>query len=248
MQIKELLSLIANIAKNEGLSEPFIVGGLPRDKLLNKVGEVKDIDITTGDESIKQLAQAVNKVLSVNYPDVSMKTFPDGHSQINTDGIKIDFSSNFKSPEVTKLLARAGYKGNPMMEELMSRDFTVNTLLLGMDLQTIKDPTGSGIKDIKNKILKTPLPPEITLSNDPKRIPRIIYMATKLGFDVEPQIIDFVKKNPQLMKGLKEKYIANKINQSLDKDPYKTIELINKMNLWDYIPITEKLRPYWSAK
>jgi len=244
MTIKELLNLIARVAKEEGTSEPFIVGGVPRDKAMGRAEEIQDIDLTTGDESIKKLADAVNRVLVANYPDVSMKTFPDGHSQINVDGMKVDFSSNFKSPQVDELLKRAGAEPDPMTAELMSRDFTVNSLLLGMDLSTIKDPTGSGMKDLNAKILKTPLPPNITLGNDPKRIPRIIYMATKLGFDVEQPIIDFVKQNPQLMEGVKDRYIADKIHDSLDKDPGKTVKLITEMNLWDYIPMTEKIRPY----
>jgi len=245
MKIRELLKLIDRISKEEGTSEPFIVGGVPRDKAMGRIEEIQDIDLTTGDDSIKRLADAVNRVLVANYPDVNMKTFPDGHSQINMNGMKVDFSSNFNSPQIKELLNRAGVD-NPdsMTKELMSRDFTVNSLLLGMDLSTIKDPTGSGIKDLKSGILKTPLPPHITLGNDPKRIPRIIYIATKLGLEVEKPIIEFVSKNPQLLDGVKDRYIADKIHSSLDKDSDKTVKLITDMNLWNSIPITERLRPY----
>ena len=249
MTIKELLNLIAKIAKEEGTSEPFIVGGLPRDKVMGRIKEVQDIDLTTGDESIKHLAEAVNSVISANYPDVHMKTFPDGHSQISIDGMKVDFSSNFQSPQVRKLMQKAGYTSpDSMTLELMSRDFTVNSLLLGLDISSIKDPTGSGIKDINTKIIKTPLPPQITLSNDPKRIPRIIYMATKLGFDVEQPIIDFVKNNPGLLKSIKDRYFIDKIHESLDKDTDKTIKLLTDMNLWSYIPLSERLRPHASGR
>lgn len=245
MRIKELLNLIATVAKESGTSEPFIVGGLPRDKVMDRIGEVQDIDLTTGDDSIKKLATEVHSVLAANYPEVHMKTFPDGHSQISIDGMKVDFSSNFRSPQVDKLLKKAGYTSpDPMTLELMSRDFTANSLLLGLDLSTIKDPTGAGIKDIKNKIIRTPLPPAITLGNDPKRIPRIIYLATKLGFNVEQPIIEFVRNNPGLLKNVKERYITDKINESLDKDSEKTVKLLTDMNLWQQIPISEKLRPY----
>ena len=46
------------------------------------------------------------------------------------------------------------------------------------------------------------------------------------------------------MEGVKDRYIADKIHDSLDKDPGKTVKLITEMNLWDYIPMTEKIRPY----
>jgi len=249
MRLTELLNLIAKVAKENGISEPFIVGGFPRDKIMGKIEEVQDVDITTGDDTVKALAISLNQILSVNYPDVSIKTFPDGHSQISIEDMKIDFSSNFTSPQVQPLLKKAGVASpEPMQIELMSRDFTCNTLLLKLDLSTTKDPTGTAIKDIKSKILKTPLPPPITLSNDNKRIVRIIYMATKLGFEVEPPIIDFVSKNPQLIQNSKPKYITDKLHTSMDYDTDKTVRLLTEMNLWQYIPISERLAPHSGGK
>ncbi len=249
MKVTELLNLIASVAKEKGTSEPFIVGGLPRDKIMGRVKEVQDVDLTTGDESIKTLAFYVNQKLAANYPDVGMKQFPDGHSQISIEGMKVDFSSNFKSPQVEPLLKKAGVVDpQPMQIELMSRDFTCNTLLLKLDLSATKDPTGTAINDIKNKIVKTPLPPAITLGNDNKRIVRIIYMATKLGFEVEQPIIDFVAKNPQLIQNSKPRYITDKIHESMDYDTDKTVRLLTQMNLWPYIPISARLAPYSTGK
>lgn len=55
--IKDALLEVKRLAKDNGLSEPYIVGGLPRDKILNRINKVEDIDITSGDESIHQLAE-----------------------------------------------------------------------------------------------------------------------------------------------------------------------------------------------
>src|SRR5690606_22117632 len=107
MKIVDLLNLITKTAQEKGTSEPFIVGGLPRDKVMGNIKDVQDIDITTGDNSIISLASNLNSILSSNYPDVSMKTFPDGHSQISVQGMKIDFSSNFTSPQAEPLLKKA---------------------------------------------------------------------------------------------------------------------------------------------
>ena len=249
MKLTDLLNLIARVAQEKGTSEPFIVGGLPRDKVMGKIEEVQDVDLTTGDASIQELASHLNQILSANYPDVAMKTFPDGHSQISVEGMKVDFSSNYISPQAEPLLRKAGVSSpEPMQVELMSRDFTCNTLLLKLDLSTTKDPTGTAIKDIQSKIVKTPLPPNVTLSNDNKRIVRIIYMATKLGFEVEQPIIEFVSQNPQLIQNSKPKYITDKLHESMDYDTEKTVRLLTEMNLWQYIPISERLAPHAGGK
>lgn len=239
---------MAKTAKEKGLSQPFIVGGLPRDKMLSRIEDVQDIDLTTGDDSVVPLAAELNRILSAHYQDVSMKTFPDGHSQITLNGMKLDFSSNFTSDDAKRIIKEKNINASPMITELLSRDFTVNSLLMDLGLSQVKDPTGMGVKDVKEKIIRTPLHPKYTLSNDPKRIIRVIYLATKLGFDVEEDIISFVSQNPQLIQGLKPKYVSDKINESLDKDPDKTVDLLTKMNLWKYIPISEKLVPYASGR
>jgi len=249
MEVLKLLQLIANIAKNKGISEPFIVGGLPRDKVLGVVDRALDIDLTTGDDSIDLLAISTAQELIKVDPNVNLKVFPDGHSQININGIKIDFSSNFRSKYANEVMKKAGINNPPkMILELISRDFTCNTLLLSLDLKKIKDPLGMGINDIKNKILKTPLPPQYTLSDDNKRIVRVIYLASKLNFDVEEPILKWVSANTHLLQNVKEKYIIDKINESIDKNPNKTVDLLNKMNLWKNIPITDKLMPYASGR
>lgn len=245
MLVSEILSLISEAAKESGTSTPFIVGGMPRDKMLENLNEVQDIDITTGDESIYKLVNAVHKKLPET---VSIKTFPDSHAQIVVDSIKIDFSSNFVAVQVPELLKKAKIAASSMIVELLSRDFTCNSLLMELDLKTIKDPIGMAINDIKARILKTPIEPSYTLSNDPKRIVRIIYLSTKLDFDVEPQIIDFVSKNPELIKSVKPKYISDKLSYSMSRNEERTVELINKMKLWPHIPITGRLVNYYRGQ
>lgn len=245
MGIQELLKLISDTAKAKSISEPYIVGGLPRDKLLNRIKDVQDIDLTTGDDSVKLLAQEINKILSAQNPEVHMKVFPDGHTQITIEGMKLDFSSNFTSPQVGPLLKKGNIEATPMIVELLSRDFTCNTLIMDTGLKNIKDPTGMGINDCNQKIIRTPIKPEYTLTNNPKRIIRVIYLSTKLGFDTEQEILDFVASKPELVKGLKPQYVTQKINESLRKDPKKTIDLITKMNLWQHIPISQELAPHY---
>lgn len=224
MKLKSLLLTISNVAKKNGISTPFICGGTPRDKLLNRLDKIVDLDITTGDSSIIRLGQELSKVL----PGAHYKIMPDNHSQLIFGNLKIDFSSNFMVPGIKNMLQRAGVKSPSNMQcELYSRDFTCNALLLSMDLKNIFDPTGLGIKDIERKIIRTCLPAQLTLGSQHKRIVRIIYLAAKLGFEVDQEIIDWVKKNPAAFADAKPRYLAEKLQKALDADESKTVKLIS---------------------
>src|SRR5690606_8392993 len=142
MKIVEILNLIQKTADKNNISSPFICGGVPRDKILGTLSNnFEDLDITTGDNNIHLLSQLVANVL-VPF-GAKYKYMDDGHSQIYFNSIKLDFSTNYISPNAITILNNAGVKNyNNMQLELYSRDFTCNTLLLTLDLKTIKDPTG----------------------------------------------------------------------------------------------------------
>lgn len=238
MSLRGILKLITEIAETKGTSTPYICGGTPRDKVMGRINDMVDVDITTGDDSIHVLAKELSLVL----PEASYKQLGDGHAQIDIRGIKLDFSSNFLVPNIGKLLRGGGIKSPTDMQcELYSRDFTCNTLLMTLDLKKIKDPTGLGIADIKKKLLRTCLPASLTLGAQPKRVIRIIYLAAKLGFEVDQEIIDWVKKNPSSITGAKPHSIAEKLGMALDYDKQKTIHLLDQMDLWKHLPITSEV-------
>jgi len=238
MAIRDVLLEIKRIAKDNGLSEPYVVGGLPRDKILGRSNLVEDVDLTSGDESIHRLAELV-----AHHYRVNPMRFPDGHYQVYVDGIKYDFSSNYNSPDVEYFLGKAGLDdATEMQKELFSRDFTINTLTVPMHLRKIVDPTGLGLDDAKNKIIRTPLPPRITLRDDTKRVIRAIYLAAKLGFEVEPDIIKWVRKNHErIAKEVSEGFAKKKLAAATREDAAKTIRLMNEMNLWNIVGVPRVL-------
>jgi tRNA nucleotidyltransferase (CCA-adding enzyme) len=106
----------------------------------------------------------------------------------------------------------------------------------------ITDPTGLAIDDIKNRMIKTPLPPRVTLHDDPKRVVRSIYLAAKLGFEVENDIIFWVKNNHNLIKEkVSNGYARNKLSAAAKSDMEKTIKLMNEMELWEVLEIPREL-------
>ncbi|HSH35110.1 hypothetical protein, partial [Schnuerera sp.] len=201
-----------------------------------------DVDITTGDSGVHDLSRHLAIKLG---PYADYVEMPDGHSSIHLEDIKLDFSSNFKIPGIVNILRRAGIN-NPteMQKELYSRDFTCNTALMTMDLKTILDPTGLAIEDIKNKIIRTCLSPEITLGYDNKRIIRIVYLSAKLGFEISDDIVEWVRENGELVNNSSREYLTKKINKAMELDTQKTVEIIELLKLWDHLPPVPELAPY----
>jgi len=245
MKLRELLQQLVAVQKAIGASTPYITGGTPRDKFMNRLDNVADIDITTGDKTVDYLSQEFAIQLRKKY-NVTRKTMDDGHSTIFIGNLKVDFSSNFIVNDIESYLQKMGIT-NPtdLQKEMFSRDFTCNTLLLTVDLKKLLDPTKRGFRDIREKKIKTCLAPEITLTSNRNRVIRSVYLACKLGFEVDKSIIDFVRQNPQTVKISTEKVMNEKLNQAFEKDGDKAAKLITEMGLWSLIPITEKVYPYY---
>lgn len=247
MKFTELLHKIKDVQKKSGTSTPYLCGGIPRDKVLNfNKDKVSDIDITTGDESIFNLAKEVFIELSKQYSVIS-KAGTDGHISIYLGNTKVDFSSNFRSPTILEILKSKEIDPTPMNQEIYSRDFTCNSLLLDFDLKTILDPTGRGLQDIKDKKIKTILKPEVCFNDNKNRIIRVIYLAAKLDFDVDPEIISFIKENKNLVLQVEQSYTTKLLNKAFEFNPQKSAELLRQMDLWDIIPISNMIYPFYKA-
>lgn len=231
-----------------GASPFFICGGTPRDKYLGRLDRISDLDITTGDKTVDYLSQEFFAELKKQYK-VSRKIMTDGHSSIFIGNLKIDFSSNFIIPEINDLLIKKGI-ANPtsLQKEMYSRDFTCNALLLTPDLKELLDITKSGFKDIKDRTIKTCLDPSITLTRNRNRTIRAIYLASKLDFNIDKSIIEYVKNNPDVIKISTPSSLKEKLDESFTWDPDKTDYLLTQMNLWNYIPITDKAYPFYMKK
>lgn len=245
MKLRELLSQMQEVQEKIGSSEPYICGGTPRDRYLKHLENISDIDITTGDKTVAYLAQEFATQLRKKY-NAEIKTMPDGHSTIFIGNLKLDFSSNFNVPGIDATLHKIGVQHpTEMQKEMFSRDFTCNALLLSLDLKNVIDPTHLGFKDIDKKLIKTCLAPEITLTTNRNRVIRAIYLATKLDFNIDDSIIKYVSAHPETADISTEKVMSEKTNQAFKYDADKASFYITKMNLWNYIPITEIVYPYY---
>lgn len=234
MSIKHTLATIANIAEKYQLYKPYIVGGLPRDIYLKSKIKTTDIDLTTNHSDVLRLG-----ILTSSFYNSTFELADDKHITVFLDSFDIDFSSNFISESVLKILDDKQKE----YAEAYSRDFTINTL--HQDLKTFKfyDFTGSAIQDLDSKIIRTPVDPSITLTDDPRRIYRAINLAAKYNFKIDDSIINFAKENKDLFsEKVKDKYIILKISDALSQNQELTLKLLLELGLLNSVPLFEKFK------
>jgi len=241
MNVDEILSGVEKVADRLKLSQPFIVGGVPRDRLLGKRGtksQIKDVDITTGDKDSVKLAEAVGRY----FPDSNLRTYDDGHSSIDVEGLHIDFSSNFKAPGVEDELKKMGVSNvDDMKLEIYSRDFTINTLLESLDFRSIYDLTGEGVGDLQAGLIKCPIDPAITIGVDPRRILRAIRFAIKYDFKLDDGLKSAMRANRKKIQNLPQKFVQDKMNEIVLMDADKGIEMLIEYKLLPLVPLTKTI-------
>ena len=241
MKLRDLLALIYSTYKDNDTGLPYLCGGIARSKAMHALGvsqdinKIEDLDITTGDDTIHVLAKEFANRMGQNYK-VDVKTGADQHVSVNIRNFKIDFSSNFINPNIEMILGQMGIDHpTDMDKEMFSRDFTCNALLLTLDMKKLKDPTHHGFDDIKQKIIRTCLKPEITLSANTNRIIRSIYFAAKLDFDLDKSIIEWIQKNGKLVNHSSEGYLQSMLEKSMAFNPDKTRFLLKQTGLEHFI-------------
>jgi tRNA nucleotidyltransferase/poly(A) polymerase len=249
MKLRELLSDIDRISKRLGTAEPMICGGTVREKVMGKLSNIADLDLTTGDNTVHYLAKELAVLLGRHY-SFDQKNMPDGHVSINLGNLKIDFSSNFIVPDIDNILKPQGISApTPIQREMYSRDFTCNALLMKLDLKTVIDPTSKGIDDIHSKVIRTCLDPSITMTTNKNRVVRAIYLAAKLDFNLDTSLTAWIKSNPESIREYSSPHsLKEKLNKAVAYNPDKTVKLLTELDLWQHIPITEALQPYYNQE
>lgn len=236
MKLHDILSLIEKTAEQNGLSKPFIVGGTPRDRVRGEAKEINDIDITSQNGDSIDLAFACSKIIPYTY----FQLFDDGHASMRIGALQIDFSNHFIIPQIDLELNRLGIKDRtPLTREMYSRDFTINTLLQDLDFERVFDITGQGIRDIKAGVIRCPVNPELTISNDPKRILRALRFALRFNYTIDSDLIKAIKKYRHLLKNASPEYVKDKANELIQLDSKKAISLMIELGLLNVIPMTK---------
>ena len=219
----------------------YVVGGWVRDLLLDRKQEKTDIDFVCIGSGIK-LAEKVAKKLGV---DASFKIFKKfGTAMIHYNGEDYEFVGARK--ESYRNVSRKPIVENGTLEDDQNRrDFTINS----MSIQLNKDNFGflidpfNGQKDLAKGIIRTPLSPDITYSDDPLRMMRAVRFATQLNFTIEEKSYNSIKKNSARLAIISQERITEELNKIiLSKKPSNGfILLFNTELLHQFFPLLTKL-------
>lgn len=170
----------------------FVVGGYVRDCILNKKTQFKDIDIVCNHNAIdlaKKLAKNLNLKDIVIYKNFGTALVKYKKSQIEFISARKEYYNPLsRKPEI---------KIGSMEDDRKRRDFTINAMSISLNKKSfgnLIDPF-NGQDDLINKIIKTPLDPDKTFSDDPLRMFRAIRFANQLNFKIEEKTLKSIKKN-----------------------------------------------------
>ncbi len=213
--------------------DSYVIGGFVRDFILKR-GSAKDIDIVAVGNGIKLAKQVANNLPTK--PKVQVfKTY--GTAMLKYDDIEIEFvgarkesySEDSRNPVV---------ENGSLEDDQNRRDFTINALALNLRVSNFGDLLDPfhGIDDLEKQIIRTPLTPDITYSDDPLRMMRAIRFASQLNFTIESESLNAITKNSHRIKIITKERIVTELNKILEsKKPSVGFLLLEKTGLLDYI-------------
>ena len=189
--------------------QTYVIGGFVRDLYLKR--KSKDIDIVTLGSGI-ELAKKVSENLK-NKPHVNVfKNF--GTAMFKYKDLEIEFVGARKE-SYQRDSRKPVVEDGTLEDDQNRRDFTINALAIGLNKSNfgeLVDPF-NGMEDLKNKIIRTPLDPDITFSDDPLRMMRAIRFSAQLGFEIHAETLQSISKNRERINIVSGERIIDEINK-----------------------------------
>ena len=220
-------------ASQELQVDSYVIGGFVRDLLLKRDFK-KDIDIVAVGSGI-ELALKVSELLPKKPKVQVFKTY--GTAMLRFEDTEIEFVGARK--ESYHFDSRNPVVENGTLEDDQNRrDFTINALALSLNSKTFGDLSDpfDGLADLENKVIKTPLDPDITFSDDPLRMLRGIRFANQLNFEIEENSLKSIAKNAERIKIISGERIVEELNKILSTEkPSIGFLLLFKTGLLDII-------------
>ena len=215
MELKEyfkgkIFEFISQTADELGL-ECYVVGGYVRDLFLKRPS--KDIDVVVVGSGIK-IAEAFGKKLGRGAHVSVFKTF--GTAQVKYHDTEVEFVGARKE-SYTHDSRKPIVENGTLEDDQNRRDFTINAMAVCMNKDRfgeLVDPF-DGLKDLEDRIIRTPLDPDITFSDDPLRMMRCIRFATQLNFYIEDETFDALERNKERINIISKERIADELNKIL---------------------------------
>ena len=228
----KIFKIISQVAYDRGQSV-YVVGGYVRDLLLGRKSPT-DIDFVTESSGI-ELAQAVAKCINPKTKVSVFKTY--GTAMFRYENLELEFvgarkesySADSRNPQVEQ---------GTLEDDQKRRDFTVNAMAISLNKDNfgeLIDPF-NGMEDMEQKILRTPLEPVQTYSDDPLRMMRAIRFASTLGFSIEQKSLEAIEKEAKRIEIITVERIMVEFNKiMLSEKPSVGLEIMKKTGLLDIV-------------
>jgi len=213
--------------------DSYVIGGYVRDYIMER-GNAKDIDIVAIGSGIN-LAQKVSSLLATK-PTVSVfKNY--GTAMLKADQVELEFVGARKESYKEDSRNPAVEEGT-LEDDQNRRDFTINAMAISLNKDSygkLLDPF-NGIEDLKNKIIRTPLDPDITFSDDPLRMLRAIRFATQLQFKIEEKSFESIHKNAERIKIISTERVVDELHKIVaSPKPSIGFAILDKVDLLHHL-------------
>ena len=203
-----VFKVISGVAEESG-TRAFVIGGFVRDLILKRDNK-QDIDIVVLGSGI----EFANRVASKLEGDIPVKFFRNfGTAMFNYQGYQFEFVGARK--ESYRLDSRKPIVENGTLEDDQNRrDFTINAMAVELtpaQYGSLIDPF-NGIGDLKQEVIRTPLDPDVTFSDDPLRMMRAIRFATQLGFSIDSVCLEAIRRNAHRISIVSMERVSDELN------------------------------------
>jgi poly(A) polymerase len=228
---KQIFRLISRAA-DEMKVECYVIGGYVRDFFLLRPSN--DIDVVAIGKGV-ELAELVATKLGRNTSLTVFKNF--GTAQIKHNEYEIEFVGARKESYRSDSRKPVVEDGS-MEDDQKRRDFTINAMAFSLNEEhfgAFLDPF-NGLQDLEDLIIRTPLDPDITFSDDPLRMMRAVRFASQLGFDIFPDTFDAITRNRERIKIVSMERVTDELNKIiLSPKPSVGFILLEKTGMLDII-------------
>jgi len=219
-------------AADELQVECYVIGGFVRDIFLKRPS--KDIDVVTVGRGI-ELARLVAKKLGKNSRVTVFKNF--GTAQVRYKDLDLEFVGA-RRESYQRDSRKPIVEDGTLEDDQNRRDFTINALAICLNnnrFGELVDPF-EGLEDMRDMLLRTPLDPDITFSDDPLRMMRAIRFACQLDFDIVPEAFEAIERNKNRMSIISGERIVDELNKMMgSRKPSVGFRLLEACGLLDLI-------------
>ena len=228
------ISKVISELSDETQINAFLVGGCVRDLMLNPLAESIDVDIMVEGDGIdfaEKLARKINVPKIVPFKKFATAKIPFKEYEIEVASARLEkYDESSRSPSEVEM--------SNIGDDLLRRDFTINAMAVSLNKENFGeffDPF-NGMEDLSNKILRTPLDSDTTFSDDPLRMMRAAYFASKLSLDIDPSCLESIKNNAGRITIVSQERKTNELLKILGtKKPSIGLNILQEAGLMEFV-------------